>query len=304
MSNFLHVSKFFVYVRRNIGKRLLFMPIVSLTIPFYDNDKYKISTNRLLYNHWGINNREELINVADKLFNEGSYLEVYELLNKIKYSHLADVQWRISRVLFKLATDIELSTEVKENMIMEAYVLMKDTISLGVEDANVYKWMAIILDAHSRMQDTESHVKSFSQIEVYLRKSYELNPNDIVVLYMLGKLCYEMSHLTRMQRLIARILYSTPPTKASYEEAYEFLTKACDDTQHHYYIPSYYLLGKTCKHLKQYFKAKYYFQRAYTMPARNKYEKECSLKAKFMDKFLQDYEISDDMISEFEIKLN
>lgn len=154
--------------------------------------------------------------------------------------------------------------------------------------------MAIILDAQSRLQDTESHVKCFNQIQLYLRKSYELNPHDVVVLYMLGKLCYEMSHLTGFQRLIARLLYSTPP-KASYEEAYMFLSKACELEKENYYIPNYYVLGKTCKHLKQFFRAKYYFHRAYSMPARNIVEKQCSCKAKKIDDSLNEYEICDDM---------
>lgn len=158
--------------------------------------------------------------------------------------------------------------------------------------------MAIILDAQTSMQGTEEHVKSFNKIQNYLRKSFELNPNDVIVLYMLGKLYYEMSHLTRFQRLIARLLYSTPP-QASYEEAYEFLAKACEIEKEFYYIPSYYILGKTCKHLKQYFKARYYFNMAYTLPARTNIEESCSCKAKRIDDSLNGYEICDDMTCNF-----
>lgn len=84
-----------------------------------------------MYHHFSTRSREELIEEADKLFNEGAYLEVYELLNKIKYSHFADAQWRISRALFKLASDTSLSLDIRENMIMEAYILMRDTITIG-----------------------------------------------------------------------------------------------------------------------------------------------------------------------------
>lgn len=296
--NYLYFGKFLL---QNYRKSFRSIAMITFIVPLYDKDDYVIPTKRLFYNHWGINNYDELINVADKLFNRGLYLEVYELLNKLKYNNNANVQWRISRVLFKLSSDNTLPIDIRESMIMEAYVIMNDTISLGIEDSNIYKWMAIILDAQTRLKDTYDTEKSFDRIYYYLKKSYELNQDDIVVLYMLGKLCYEISHMTRIQRLIARILLYKKPPKTTYEDAYKFLTRACDIDdidKCYYFIPNYYVLGKTCKHLKQYFKARYYFNRAYTVPARNMYERQCSCKAKIIDESLNGYEIYDDMTHE------
>lgn len=150
--------------------------------------------------------------------------------------------------------------------------------------------MAIILDTKAGIEGTNKRVKSFGKIKTYLLKSYELNPNDVVVLYMLGKWCFEMSHLTWFQRLIARVLFSAPP-RASYQEAYTYLLKASEAEEKCYYVPCFYTLGKTCMHLKQYYRARYYLQHAFNLPARTESENECAIKAKKLFSFLDQYDV-------------
>lgn len=116
-------------VKHKIKNHIVYPLISSLAPLIKDQDCKKHEVT--IHKHWGIISHEELIREADRLFNQNAFLQVYELLNKIKYSHNADVQWRISRALFKLASDKSLPKDIRESMILEAYVLMNDTVSLG-----------------------------------------------------------------------------------------------------------------------------------------------------------------------------
>lgn len=253
-------------------------------------DKNLIKINK----YWSKKPLNELVYEADKMFEEEKYLEVYELLNRMKYNTF-EVKWRLSRCLFKLSKRNDLSKETSDEMIKEAYDLITDALKTGQEDANVHKWMAIITDVKCGIESTQCRVKAAGKIKEHLIKAYEINPNDVVILYMLGKWCFEMSRLTFFQRILAKVLYAAPP-KASYEEAYFYFKKAVEVDTTGYYIPNIFLLGETCIHLKKYFRATYYLKMASLLPARSQYERECVEKAKQIVEYLNQYDLNNESI--------
>lgn len=245
--------------------------------------------------YWMNRSIPEIIREADKLFEQGSYLEVYELLNRVKYIGNVDIQWRISRCLFKLSGMKGIADDIKNEMILEAYGFITSALAAESENFNIHKWMAILLDAKCGIEGTECRVRHAAKIKEHMLKAYELNPNDVVILYMLGKWCFEMSRLTFFQRCIAKLLYATPPD-ASYDEAYFFFKKAYDLENQFYYIPNIYLLGQTCFHLGQYFRALFYLKLAAQLPPRTEYEKICVDKAKYMVENLSDYDLTNETV--------
>lgn len=138
-------------------------------------------------------------------------------------------------------------------------------------------------------------VRSFEAIKSNLEKSIELQPDDMVTLYILGKWCYEMSRLTWFQRIIAKILYENPPY-STYEEAYNYLVRAVELQKTEYYIPLYYVLGKTCMKLKQFFRARYYLNTTTTLVPRSSYEEVCIKKAKYLLHKLDKYDLDKDSV--------
>lgn len=160
---------------------------------------------------------------------------------------------------------------------------------------NIHKWMAILLDAKSGLEGTEYRVRASFVIKEHMLKAYELNPNDVVILYMLGKWCFEMSRLTFFQKMIAKLLYATLP-QTSYSEAYFYFKKAFDLENRFYYIPNVYLLGKTCYHLGQNYRAIFYLKLATQLPARTDFERFCTEKAKCMVEQLIQYDLSSETV--------
>lgn len=123
----------------------------------------------------------------------------------------------------------------------------------------------------------------------------ELQPDDMATLYILGKWCYEMSRLTWFQRLIARSLYVDPP-RSTYQEAYDYLFRAAELQNNDYYIPVFYVLGKTCLKMKQFFRARYYLNVVATLQARSAYEKFCVRRARYLLVRLGKYDLDRDSV--------
>ncbi|KAK9711546.1 hypothetical protein QE152_g25414 [Popillia japonica] len=132
-------------------------------------------------------------------------------------------------------------------------------------------------------------------MKTHLEKTLELHPDDVTTLYILGKWCYDMSRMSLTQRLIARILYVEPP-HATYQDAYNYLVKAAEMQNTNYYIPIFYVLGKTCLMMKQFYRARYYFNIVTTLEPRSEYEVVCVKRAKYLLFNLREYDVDKDSI--------
>lgn len=81
--------------------------------------------------YWLFNNQKDVISLADKLFEEGKYVEVYELLNRLKYQNNVEVKWRVARSIFFLLEQENFSDSVRRNMILEARDVLESSITTG-----------------------------------------------------------------------------------------------------------------------------------------------------------------------------
>lgn len=167
-------------------------------------------------------------------------------------------------------------------------------LNLGQGNANVHKWLAVVIYAKTEQESTESRIKSYTHIKMHLRRAVELQPDDVVVLHMLGKLCFELANLTRFQRILARTLYAQPPA-STYEEAYGYFERA-ETIRPRFYLPNMYMLGRTCLELKQYFRANYYLNIAANLPAITEYERWCAKRSKQIAESLKEYDVTQDAV--------
>lgn len=82
-----------------------------------------------------------------------------------------------------MSQDLAQSKVIRENMVKEAYQLIKKTLQLTNNHAEVHKWMAIFLDLKTSQEGILSHVHSASAVKRHLEKSLELNPEDHIGQY-------------------------------------------------------------------------------------------------------------------------
>ncbi|KAJ8979217.1 hypothetical protein NQ317_011856 [Molorchus minor] len=217
--------------------------------------------------YWGPQSVVEVIAVADKLFDEERYLEVYELLNRIKYRKEVEVLWRIARALYNLSFE-NVTGEMRWKMMEEAQDVLDMALAEGEANSSVHKWIAIVLDATSGMVSLEQRVKTSMLVREHLMKACQLNPTDFTTHYMLGKWCYEMSELSWLHRMIAKYLIAAEPPRSTYEEAYRYLSRA-EELQPRTFLPNIFLLAKTCIEMGQFYKAKYYLNLLVNLPPKD-----------------------------------
>ncbi|KAF5288337.1 hypothetical protein FQR65_LT12071 [Abscondita terminalis] len=227
--------------------------------------------------YWAKRSIIEIIDEADNLFLGEKYLEVYELLNRLKFGDNVEIHWRLCRALFKMSCNKNYTHEVHREMIIEAYNLIEAAIQIDPNNANIHKWMAIITDTRASLDGTANRIKSYETVKGHLLRASELNPEDVAVLYMLGRWCYQISSISWLQRKISSLLFETCPI-SSYEEAHGYFAKA-EQLQPRFYLPNLYMLGCTNFHLKQMFRAKYYLNIASKLTPRNSDETDCAASA-------------------------
>lgn len=93
------------------------------------------SDHEKLSKYWIRKTIPETILEADKLFDEERYLEVYELLNRLRFSKEVEILWRIARVLHKMCKKDEITADVRWEMTEEAYNLLEMAMSIGQSKA-------------------------------------------------------------------------------------------------------------------------------------------------------------------------
>lgn len=235
-----------------IGSKVIKLQFFSVfkAITHFGSDNGNIENKVSKY--WLGKSIEEVIDEADDLFNREKYLDVYELLNRLKFCSNTDIQWRISRALFKLSCENTFKEHIRKEMIEEAYEIIMASLKSAEDSACVHKWAAVIIDRRNGMNGLECRVKNSEIVKKHLIRSCELDPNDVTAQYLLGRWCYEMSNITWFQRIISKLLFGDPP-QSSFEEAHKYLSRA-EDLHPKFYLQNTYLLGKTCLKLGQFYR--------------------------------------------------
>lgn len=232
-------------------------------------------------NYWPKNGSTtaDVIEKADALFEEKKYVEVYDLLNKLKYANNQEIKWRIARTLYKITVDLKPPVDTEMEILQEGYNLLCDDAIEGNNNPNVHKWFAVIVDAKNKRESLEKKIQGYSMVLKHLRIASDLNKNDVVSCFLLGRLCFEMANLSAVKRFISKILYSEPPI-CTYEEAFRHLSRA-EELSGHLYITNAYLLARTCYKLKQYYRARYYFSMIFHLSPITEYDQKCLSKVRF-----------------------
>ncbi|KAK5641133.1 hypothetical protein RI129_009680 [Pyrocoelia pectoralis] len=251
-------TKPFKQCNRNL---VLQLQILSL-LPFLKNCNPFCEKTCKSNRYWVRQSLPEVIEDADELFSNEKYMEVYELLNRLKFRDNPE--------------------DVRNEMITEGYEVIRTALELGANDANVHKWAAIIIDAKSGAEGTVSRIHSYDMVKIHLLKAAELNPNDVTIYYMLGRWCFTLSNMTWFQRKICCFLFATCPT-STYDEAQNYFVKA-EKIKPRFYIPNLYMLGCTSFYLNDFSRARYYLSVASNITPRTRYETECVVAARKMNK--------------------
>ncbi|KAK4871567.1 hypothetical protein RN001_015691 [Aquatica leii] len=260
------------------SKQMHALTIVGHITAFRD---YLFGTKKASKNENGsqLEKTDKVIAEADLLYLEGKYYEAYQLLNTVFDRLNSSVLWRISRVLFSIASNETLSYGERKHLIFEAYHLAKEAEEKTKTNFEVYKWLAILLKAKIDYATTHEKLKNIPNIKRYLMAALELNSRDITVLYLLGHWHYELASLTWFQKKLVTFFYSVIIPEANFQEAYEYFFKI-ETLKPNYFVTNTWMLAKSCYRIQNYEEANYYFDIVDVLSYRTTFERRCMNKIK------------------------
>lgn len=193
----------------------------------------------------------QIINEADKLFDEAKYDELLKLLEgQSNWDSNEQILWRLARCKFQLAKKVkDQKKDNYEQLVNEAYSLVTKSLELDEKNGLAHKWAAILLDAVSTLKGTKERVLQVLNVREHMEKAVKFAPNDPTSYYLLGEWHYSCYQVSWWERKIANIAFGKLPD-ADMEVALKMFEKA-EEVEKDFYSKNKLMLAKTLLELKR-----------------------------------------------------
>jgi len=247
-----HCKNLAAFLRKPTGLLLVSSPISIASLAVLPAEKNS-ETDKI----------NSIIMEADKLFNQHTYTELYDLLIQYKDSENADILWRLARATHKLTYSTSSAAEVKK-LHYEAYGYVEKALKLDPDNYAVHKWLFVLLDAKASHEGLKVRILESPNVKKHIIRACELNPMDPTSFHFLGFWCFEIAGLPWCQRKLASALFATPPT-SSYEEALHYFLKA-EEIDPNFYSVNLLMIGRTYLCLNDKVNAQIFLTRARDYP--------------------------------------
>ncbi|XP_041107783.1 regulator of microtubule dynamics protein 2-like isoform X2 [Polyodon spathula] len=145
------------------------------------------------------------------------------LEKKDQYGQEVPFLWRLARAygdMFDLTSDIE----DKKSYTEAGKKFAEEAITLDPMSADSHQWFAIMCGYMSEYESVQNRIKNGYLFKDHLDKAIELNPQDPLSYYLLGRWCYAVSQLSWIERKVAATLFGNPPT-ATIQDALHYFHK-------------------------------------------------------------------------------
>ena len=133
-----------------------------------------------------------------------------------------DLMWRLGRALYLESESIR-AVDASDPRRKEMAYRAKGLCFASLETINdpvaaVYKWSALTLGVLQEYESITNKIQQGYDFRRLIEKAIELEPNDALSHYLLGRWFFGVYQLTWYERKIAATLFATPPT-ATVDEA-------------------------------------------------------------------------------------
>ncbi|NWU69495.1 RMD3 protein, partial [Pterocles burchelli] len=168
----------------------------------------------------------QLLQQADRLHDgdEQEKREGFQLLlnNKLAYADQKDFLWRLARAHSDMC-EITEDTEEKRSYASDG----KEEIELALQkwdrSAECHQWYAILCGQLSEHESIQKRIQTGYVFKEHIDKAIELKPEDPKSYYLLGRWCYQVSHLGWLEKKTAAALFEAPPTATVQDALQNFL---------------------------------------------------------------------------------
>ncbi|XP_075357855.1 regulator of microtubule dynamics protein 3 isoform X1 [Mycteria americana] len=168
----------------------------------------------------------QLLQQADRLHNgdEQEKREGFQLLlnNKLAYADQKDFLWRLARAHSDMC-EITDDTDEKRSYASDGKEELEIALQKWDQSAECHQWYAILCGQLSEHESIQKRIQTGYVFKEHVDKAIELKPEDPKSYYLLGRWCYQVSHLGWLEKKTASALFEAPPTATVQDALQNFL---------------------------------------------------------------------------------
>ncbi|XP_009706922.1 PREDICTED: regulator of microtubule dynamics protein 3, partial [Cariama cristata] len=168
----------------------------------------------------------QLLQQADRLHNgdEQEKREGFQLLlnNKLVYADQKDFLWRLARAYSDMC-EITEDTDEKRSYASDGKEEIEIALQKWDQSAECHQWYAILCGQLSEHESIQKRIQTGYVFKEHIDKAIELKPEDPKSYYLLGRWCYQVSHLGWLEKKTASALFEAPPTATVQDALQNFL---------------------------------------------------------------------------------
>ncbi|XP_017496687.3 regulator of microtubule dynamics protein 3 isoform X1 [Manis javanica] len=169
-----------------------------------------------------------LLRQADELHqgSEQGKREGLQLLlnNKLAYGNRQDFLWRLARAYSDMC---ELTEEVtkKKSYALNGKEAAEAALEKGDENAECHQWYAVLCGQLAEHEGIQRRIQSGFSFKEHVDKAIALQPENPIAHFLLGRWCYQVCHLSWLEKKTAAALFESP-LSATVEDALQSFLKA------------------------------------------------------------------------------
>ncbi|NWI33169.1 RMD3 protein, partial [Sula dactylatra] len=168
----------------------------------------------------------QLLQQADRLHdgNEQEKREGFQLLlnNKLAYADQKDFLWRLARAHSDMCELTE-DTDEKRSYASDGKEEVEIALQKWDRSAECHQWYAVLCGQLSEHESIQKRIQAGYIFKEHIDKAIELKPEDPKSYYLLGRWCYQVSHLGWLEKKTASALFEAPPTATVQDALQNFL---------------------------------------------------------------------------------
>ncbi|KAK1338933.1 hypothetical protein QTO34_019602 [Cnephaeus nilssonii] len=164
---------------------------------------------------------------ADELHqgSEQSKREGFQLLlnNKLAYGGRQDFLWRLARAYSDMCELAEEASE-KKSYAQNGKEEAEAALEKGDENADCHQWYAVLCGQLAEHEGIQKRIQRGFSFKEHVDKALALQPENPLAHFLLGRWCYQVAHLSWLEKKTATAL-SESPLSATVEDALQSFLK-------------------------------------------------------------------------------
>ncbi|XP_060003347.1 regulator of microtubule dynamics protein 3 isoform X2 [Lagenorhynchus albirostris] len=169
-----------------------------------------------------------LLQQADELRqgSEQGKREGLQLLlnNKLAHGSQQDFLWRLARAYSDMCELAEEAGE-KRSYALSGKEAAEAALEKGNENAECHQWYAVLCGQLAEHEGIQRRIQSGFSFKEHVDKAIALKPENPMAYFLLGRWCYQVSHLSWLEKKTATALCESP-LGATVEDALQSFLKA------------------------------------------------------------------------------